>query len=65
MGISGLWTPDQTFKCVDFNCGCELKIITPPQASGLLPLRSPTCLCGGPMKRWPQAALRSDQFNDV
>lgn len=64
MPISGLWTPDQTFKCVDFNCGCELKIVTPPP-QGMSPLFSPRCLCGGPMKRWPQAAIRSDQFNDV
>ncbi len=64
MPISGLWTPDQTFKCMDFNCGCELKIVTPPQ-SRLPAVDSPQCLCGGPMKRWPQAALRSDQFNDI
>jgi len=65
MPISEVWTSDQTFKCIDFNCGCELKIVTPPQKRDLQPFSRPLCLCGGPMKRWPQAALRSDQFNDV
>jgi hypothetical protein len=49
MPMSGVWTPDQTFKCIDFNCGCELKIITPPQRSGLQTLSRPMCVCGGPM----------------
>ncbi|HZE96877.1 MAG TPA: hypothetical protein VE981_07615 [Planctomycetota bacterium] len=65
MPMSGMWTPDQAFKCTDFNCGCEFKMVNPPQARRPTPLEHPHCLCGSPMKRWPEAALRSDAFNDV
>jgi hypothetical protein len=65
MPMSGVWTPDQTFKCIDFNCGCELKVVTPPQRPGLQTLSRPQCVCGGPMRRWPQAVFRNDQFNDI
>ena len=65
MPRSGIWAKDQTFKCTDFNCGCELKMITPPHLFHEGSPRHPVCLCGSPMRQWPNAAIRSDQFNDI
>jgi hypothetical protein len=65
MPLSGFWTKDQSFKCTDFNCGCELKMILPPQKPPGFQAQHPICLCGSPMRRWPQAAIRTDQYNDV
>lgn len=65
MALSGVWSADQTFKCTDFNCGCELKMVTPPQKPLQGPLHAPACVCGSSMKRWPQAALQTDRYNDI
>jgi hypothetical protein len=65
MQLSRVWMKDQSFKCSDFNCGCELKMILPPQKADAPAEDHPRCLCGSPMKRWPEAAIRTDQYNDV
>lgn len=55
---------EELFKCPNFNCGAEFKGVAPsrdPQTSG----RSPTCVCGTVMRRWPETALKTDKFEDV
>jgi len=58
------WKEGQLFKCINFNCGAELRLINRPNDKRM-PEWLPICFCASPMKRWPEAVLGNDQFEDV